>query len=115
MLGALYLPHAYFAALFISENLFVPVFVLGVWLAIRFLRSGSGVTGILAGLVLGYASLTRPFTLLMLPIVLMVMGTGLAARRARFLRGRCRRSRSPSWRFWHRGPFVIILSSTALS
>jgi 4-amino-4-deoxy-L-arabinose transferase-like glycosyltransferase len=74
VLGALYLPHAYVAAVFISENLFVPLFALGILLAIRFLRGGSGWMLVLAGLVLGYATLTRPFTLLMLLITLAIAG-----------------------------------------
>jgi 4-amino-4-deoxy-L-arabinose transferase-like glycosyltransferase len=74
VLAALYLPHAYLAAVFYSENLFAPLFALGILLAIRFLRGGGGWTLALAGLVLGYATLTRPFTLLMLPITLAIAG-----------------------------------------
>jgi 4-amino-4-deoxy-L-arabinose transferase-like glycosyltransferase len=72
ILAAIYLPHAYFASTFLSENLFVPLLGLAVWLVIRFLTNGSIVILALAGLVFGYATLTRPFALLMLPVVLVV-------------------------------------------
>lgn len=68
VLAALYLPHAWFAANFISENLFVPCLALGLWLAARARRTDSAALLALAGLVLGYATLTRPATLLLLPL-----------------------------------------------
>jgi 4-amino-4-deoxy-L-arabinose transferase-like glycosyltransferase len=106
-LAAVYLPHAWFATLFLSENLFVPLLLLGLWLFVRHLKSRSGKecpslalqacvhphkpeaqakdtvqTGArrsspgllaLAGLVLGFATLTRPFALLLLPLLLGVL------------------------------------------
>jgi 4-amino-4-deoxy-L-arabinose transferase-like glycosyltransferase len=73
LLASIYLGHIYFATLYISENLFVPCLGLGIWLLIRHLKSGA--VGVLAGagLVLGGATLTRPFALLLLPLLLLVL------------------------------------------
>jgi 4-amino-4-deoxy-L-arabinose transferase-like glycosyltransferase len=68
-LGAVYLPHAYFSCSFLSEALFVPLLTLGVWLFVRHLKRPSLLLLGLSGLVLGYATLTRPFALLLLPIL----------------------------------------------
>jgi 4-amino-4-deoxy-L-arabinose transferase-like glycosyltransferase len=80
-LAAVYLPHAWFATLLLSENLFVPLLVLGLWLFIRYLKRLSLAELALSGLVLGVATLTRPFALLLVPILLGVLGVA-------WLRGR---------------------------
>jgi 4-amino-4-deoxy-L-arabinose transferase-like glycosyltransferase len=72
ILNALYVPHAQYASLFLSENLFVPLQILGVWLVWRGRRQDSLWQLGLAGLLLGYATLTRPFVVLLLPIYLVL-------------------------------------------
>src|SRR5262249_35973840 len=61
VLAAVYLPHVWFSTIFLSEILFVPCLTLGVWLFLRHLKSRSLGTLAGAGLVLGWATLTRPF------------------------------------------------------
>src|SRR5262249_9241746 len=72
LLTAFYLPDIWFATLYLSENLFVPLLALAAWLMVRFLKTGSLSLIGLAGLVLGWLVLTRPFALLLLPIWLVV-------------------------------------------
>jgi 4-amino-4-deoxy-L-arabinose transferase-like glycosyltransferase len=72
-LAAVYLPHVWFATMFLSENLAVPCLALGLWLFLRHLRTGATWEAALAGLVLGWAALTRPFALLLVPILLVVL------------------------------------------
>ncbi len=79
LLASLYIGHIYFATTYISENLFVPCLALGVWFFIRHLKEGTLGTLLGAGLILGWATLTRPFGLLLLPLLLFV----LAAREGR--------------------------------
>lgn len=83
-LAAVYLPHVYFATTFESENVFIPFLALGVWLFLRHLKSESAATLAGAGLALGFATLTRPFALLLLPILLAVLAV------ARWKQGRLR-------------------------
>lgn len=78
-LSAVYLPHAYFSATFLSENSFVPLLALGSWLFIRHLKGGPAWLAGAAGLALGGAALTRPFALLLLPLLLLPLRA--AARR----------------------------------
>lgn len=73
MLAAFYLPHAYMASQFISENLYVPLLALGLWLVIRVLKHGFWVMAVMAGLTLGFATLTRPAALLMLPLLFVIL------------------------------------------
>src|SRR5262249_10300261 len=89
-LCVVFLPHAYFAVMFWSENLFVPLFAAAVWVLVyvlvpvlptpsvndqtflthRLSFGGEHVPGVAillcaaAGLLLGAAALTRPFALL---------------------------------------------------
>jgi 4-amino-4-deoxy-L-arabinose transferase-like glycosyltransferase len=67
-LTALFLPHAWFATLFYSENLFVPLLGASAWLLIRQQSGGSMWLVLLGGLLVGCAVLTRPFALLLLPL-----------------------------------------------
>lgn len=67
-LSAVYLPHIYFATVFLSESLFIPLLTLGVWLIVRFLKGASSRYLAAAGVVLGLATLTRPFALMFLPL-----------------------------------------------
>ena len=73
LLAALYFPHVYMATNFISENVYVPVLALGVWLFVRFMKQGGGRLIAVAGLALGWATLTRPGSLLLLPLLLGVL------------------------------------------
>ena len=68
MLSAVYLPHVWFATVFFSENLFVPLLTLGMWLTVRFLKGASTWYLATAGAVFGLATLTRPFALILLPM-----------------------------------------------
>lgn len=68
VLSAVYLAHAYFATLLLSESLFVPLLTLGVWLTVRFLKGAPLWNLALAGAVMGLATLTRPFALVLLPM-----------------------------------------------
>jgi 4-amino-4-deoxy-L-arabinose transferase-like glycosyltransferase len=69
VLSAMYLPHVYFATVFLSESLFIPLLTLGMWLMVRFFKGASTGTLALAGVALGLATLTRPFTLILLPLL----------------------------------------------
>ena len=69
VLNAIYLPHAYFATYYLSENLYIPLIAFGLWCCVRFAKGGSIGWIVLAGAVLGYATLTRPGTILMLPLI----------------------------------------------
>ncbi|MBV9868318.1 MAG: glycosyltransferase family 39 protein [Abitibacteriaceae bacterium] len=69
-LAVVYLPGVYNATVFASENLFIPCMALGLWFFIRYLKKPSSKLLILCGLTLGWGTLTRPFTLLLLPILL---------------------------------------------
>jgi 4-amino-4-deoxy-L-arabinose transferase-like glycosyltransferase len=73
VLHALYLGHIYFATVFLSENLYISLQTLGVWLYVRHLRHGGLGTLLGAAAVLGWAALTRPFALLLLPLLLLVL------------------------------------------
>ena len=73
ILAAVYVPHIYFATLLLSENLFVPVLGLVICLLFYHLRTGSFAAAVGAGLFLGVAILTRPFALLLVPILLLCM------------------------------------------
>jgi 4-amino-4-deoxy-L-arabinose transferase-like glycosyltransferase len=68
VLAAAYLPHAYFSCSFLSEALFVPQLLLGLLLLVRHLKRPAPALPALAGLVLGWAALTRPFALLLVPV-----------------------------------------------
>jgi 4-amino-4-deoxy-L-arabinose transferase-like glycosyltransferase len=67
-LTAFFLPHAWFATLYYSENLFVPLLALSAWLMVRQARTDAIWPAAAAGLVLGAAALTRPFAVLLVPL-----------------------------------------------
>jgi 4-amino-4-deoxy-L-arabinose transferase-like glycosyltransferase len=73
LLACVYLGHIYFSTVYFSENLFVPSLVLGLWSMIRYLKGGSPWWLAAAGLVLGWATLVRPFAILLLPLCLLVL------------------------------------------
>jgi hypothetical protein len=79
VLGCFYLGHIYFAVSYTSENLYVPVLALGLWLVLRHRWTGGLPLVVLAGLVLGWATLIRPLAILLLPLLAPVLGA--AARR----------------------------------
>jgi 4-amino-4-deoxy-L-arabinose transferase-like glycosyltransferase len=72
-LAAIYLPHAYLASTFLSENIFVPCLGLALWFFVRHVRHGGLGVLVLAGVFLGYTTLTRPGTLLTLPLWYLVL------------------------------------------
>ncbi len=73
VLASLYLPHAYTASTFNSETVYVPCLALGLWLFVRFVKNDETWALALASLALGYATLTRPGTLLLLPLLMAVL------------------------------------------
>jgi 4-amino-4-deoxy-L-arabinose transferase-like glycosyltransferase len=68
-----YFPHVYYATIFDSENLFALCIALGLWLFLKHLRDGSLPSLAGAGLALGWGALTRPFALLLLPLLVIVL------------------------------------------
>jgi hypothetical protein len=106
MLAAVYPPNVHLAAEFLSENVFVPLLAVGVWLFIRHLKSGSLGCLALSGLSLGAATLVRPFGLLLLPLLLLVLGWNATQARSASAgtvgtqaRSASEGARSPRWRF----------------
>lgn len=84
--AAIYLPHVYMATTFISENVYVPCLALGLWLCVRFVKHQAPWLIGAAGLALGWATLTRPGTLLLLPLLLLVLAwSDVRQRRLRIL------------------------------
>lgn len=78
--AAVYVPYVHMATFFASENLYIPCLTLGALLFIRSLKTDSWAPLAGAGLVLGWATLTRPYTLLLLPICLAVVALGQVRR-----------------------------------
>lgn len=70
---ALYPPHVYTTTIFASENLFVTLLALTTWLGVRALRSTQLLSYAAFGAVLGLAVLTRPFVILALPLLALVV------------------------------------------
>lgn len=66
--AALYPPDIYNCSYFFSELLFAPLLAFGLWLLARSVRTSSLSAAAGAGLFLGYATLTRSFGVLFLPI-----------------------------------------------
>lgn len=67
--AAFYLPHVYLSTLFLSETLFILLLSAFLLLLFSYLREPAWSKMSFAGVVLGYAVLTRPFALLLLPII----------------------------------------------
>lgn len=65
---AVYPPNVYDCSYFFSEALFAPLLGLGLWLLARHVRTGGWWEAAGAGLILGYATLTRSFGILFLPL-----------------------------------------------
>lgn len=59
-LGAFFLPHIWFATMFHSENLFIPLLGMATWLLSRW--------PMLSAVNLGLAVLTRPFAIVLIPL-----------------------------------------------
>lgn len=81
VLAAIYLPHIYFSTGFNSEILFVTCLTLGVWMFLVARRLDSMPLLFFAGLALSWATLTRPFALLLGPIQFVVLALAPAPRR----------------------------------
>jgi 4-amino-4-deoxy-L-arabinose transferase-like glycosyltransferase len=71
--ATIYVGSVYDATIFASENLFVVCLGLSVWLFLRYLKSGSSLELFLSALSLGWGILTRPFTLLLIPLFVSVL------------------------------------------
>ncbi len=70
LIAALYLPNSFVGELLLSENLFIPFLLLSLWTAYLALRHRRYSLYVLAGIVLGLATLVRPF---ILPIVVLYL------------------------------------------
>jgi 4-amino-4-deoxy-L-arabinose transferase-like glycosyltransferase len=73
VLATIYFPHIYFSTLLLSENLFVLLLAATLWLLLRYLRARHLSLIIGGGLCLGACVLVRPFALLLLPILMLVV------------------------------------------
>lgn len=73
LLAAFYLPHIYFSAGFLSESLFVMCLALGVWLFLLARKRESLLLLTAAGLTLSWATLTRPFAVLLWPVLFAIL------------------------------------------
>lgn len=73
VLATIYEPHVMFATRFDSENLYIPLLAAGLLLGVRQVYRPSAGASAVTGVILGCAALTRPFSLLLLPVLLAVM------------------------------------------
>ena len=80
-LSVFYFPSIYFSTLFLSETLFSFCLVLGISAFLRYLRTGSMLMLIGSGVALGWATLTRPSAILLLPMLAWVVIVGKASHR----------------------------------
>jgi len=69
---AVYFSHIWFSTVFLSESLFALCVGLGTWCLVKYLRNSSVWFAACAGLCYGYASLTRPVALLLVPFVIVL-------------------------------------------
>ncbi len=69
ILGAVYFPHVYASTVFLSETLFTLLLGLFLYFSFRALEQGLLRHWLLAGLLLGAATLTRSFAVLILPLI----------------------------------------------
>ena len=58
-LAATFLPQTFYAGMYMSETLQLPLFLLAFWLALRWLRSGTLAAGVQLGTVFGVMALNR--------------------------------------------------------
>jgi 4-amino-4-deoxy-L-arabinose transferase-like glycosyltransferase len=78
VLSAVYFPNIHSATVFASENLFVPMQALGLWLYILHIKDlprGKRWALAAAGAVLGFSALVRPFALVLLPMMAAILAT----------------------------------------
>lgn len=68
-IAAFYFPHIYFSTLFQSEGLFILLLSIFLLLVLQYIQAPRSWKILAAGAVLGYAVLTRPVALLLLPIL----------------------------------------------
>jgi len=74
-LAAIYPPDIYSCSYFFSEVVFVPCLGGGLWLLVRYIRTESRRAILGAGILLGYAALTRSFAVLILPIFVVYLSS----------------------------------------
>ena len=73
LLSVFYLGHIYFSTVFMSEVVFAPLVTFGVWVFVRYIRSGGYLRLVAASVAIGLASLTRPYALLLVPLLMLVL------------------------------------------
>ncbi len=84
ILAMLYPGDIFACSYFFSESLFAPCLGFGLWFILRYVRSGGYTNLFFAGILLGYAALTRSFGILFLPIfVVYLLGRPISFRSAR--------------------------------
>jgi 4-amino-4-deoxy-L-arabinose transferase-like glycosyltransferase len=67
IMAALYLPHVYFASLYVSENLSALSLAVVALSSVIYLERGSWWQALVAGIALGVSILARPFAILLVP------------------------------------------------
>jgi 4-amino-4-deoxy-L-arabinose transferase-like glycosyltransferase len=77
VLSALYFPSIYSCTVFMSETLFSACLALGLVALIRYMRLGGIPYLVLSALALGWSTLTRPFSILLLPLFVIVVAAGM--------------------------------------
>jgi len=73
LLLAIYLPHVYFSTLIVSEALFGLLMVFAFFFFVRSIKNSSNLTLLAAGILLGLCILTRPFGLLLCPLLAAIL------------------------------------------
>ena len=73
LLCVFYIPHIYFATVFASENVFAALLPAALWCFVRYFKTQKINMLLGAGLILGLATLTRPFALLIVPMWLVLL------------------------------------------
>jgi 4-amino-4-deoxy-L-arabinose transferase-like glycosyltransferase len=73
VVAAFYFPHIYFSTIFLSECLFVFIISVALLFQLKHLRTSSLSTILAAGALIGYATLTRPVAMLLVPLVIAVL------------------------------------------
>ncbi len=74
-LAAVYPPDIYSCSYCFSEVVFAPCLGAGLWLLVRYIRSESRWAILGAGILLGYAALTRSFAVLLLPVFVVYLSS----------------------------------------
>lgn len=73
VLSIFYFPHIYYSTVFVTEVLFALFLAAGLCCFLRYLKTDSAAQAALAGALLGYAALTRPQNLMLLPPLVLLL------------------------------------------